>query len=191
MRQLLPEAWENPVFLGLSEIKIDYENKLFKSGEYQIKEGDVITIDGGSGKVMLGKVPTVKPDISGDFSKLMSWADQYRKLKVRTNSETPTDTKIARDFGAEGIGLCRTEHMFFDEKRIISVRQMILSKTLDDRKKALSKLLPYQRNDFIEIFKIMKGLPVTVRLLDPPLHEFLPKTEKDIEDIAKELNISQ
>jgi len=179
-----------PCVSGSSEIKIDYENKLFKSDDHEIKEGDVITIDGGSGKVMLGKVPTVKPDISEDFSKIMSWADQYRKLKVRTNSETPADTKIARDFGAEGIGLCRTEHMFFDEKRIISVRQMILSKTLDDRKEALAKLLPYQRNDFIEIFKIMNGLPVTVRLLDPPLHEFLPKTDKDIDDVAKELNMS-
>jgi pyruvate,orthophosphate dikinase len=139
---------------------------------------------------MLGKVPTVKPDMSADFSKIMNWADKYRKLKVRTNSETPADTKIAREFGAEGIGLCRTEHMFFDEKRIISVRQMILSKTLEDRKKALTKLLPYQRNDFIEIFKIMNGLPVTVRLLDPPLHEFLPKTDKDNDDVAKELNIS-
>ena len=179
-----------PCVSGSNEIKIDYENKIFKSDKYTIKEGDVITIDGGSGKVMLGEVPTVKPDISGDFSKLMNWADQIRKLKVRTNSETPSDTKIARDFGAEGIGLCRTEHMFFDEKRIISVRQMILSKTLNDRKEALAKLLPYQRNDFIEIFKIMNGLPVTVRLLDPPLHEFLPKTEKDINDIAKELNIT-
>ena len=179
-----------PCVSGSSKIKIDYEKKIFKSGEYQIKEGDIITIDGGSGKVMLGEVRTVKPDISKDFSKLMNWADQYRKLKIRTNSETPTDTKIARDFGAEGIGLCRTEHMFFDEKRIISVREMILSKTLDDRKEALTKLLPYQRNDFIKIFKIMNGLPVTVRLLDPPLHEFLPKTEKDVEDIAKELNIS-
>jgi len=179
-----------PCVSGSSEIKIDYEKKEFKSGDQVIKEGEIITIDGASGKVMLGKVPTVKPDISGDFSKVMLWADRVRKLKVRTNSETPADTKIARDFGAEGIGLCRTEHMFFDEKRIISVRQMILSKTLEDRKEALSKLLPYQRNDFIEIFKIMKGLPVTVRLLDPPLHEFLPKTEKDIEDIAKELNIT-
>ena len=179
-----------PCVSGSNEIKIDYENKIFISGEYKIKEGDVITIDGGSGKVMLGEVPTVKPDISGDFSKIMSWADQYRKLKVRTNSETPADTKIARDFGAEGIGLCRTEHMFFDEKRIISVRQMILSKTLDDRKEALTKLLPYQKNDFVEIFKIMNGLPVTVRLLDPPLHEFLPKTDKDIDDIAKGLNMS-
>jgi len=179
-----------PCVSGSSEIKIDYENKLFKSGNYVIKAGEIITIDGGSGKVMLGKVPTVKPNMSGDFSKIMTWADKYRKLKVRANSETPADTKIAREFGAEGIGLCRTEHMFFDEKRIISVRQMILSKTLDDRKEALAKLLPYQRNDFIEIFKIMNGLPVTVRLLDPPLHEFLPKTDKDIDDIAKELNIS-
>ncbi len=180
-----------PCVSGSSEVKINYTNKIFKSGEYEIKEGDIITIDGGSGKVMLGKVPTVKPDISGDFSKIMSWSDKFRKLKVRTNSETPADTKIARDFGAEGIGLCRTEHMFFDEKRIISVRQMILSKTLEDRKEALTKLLPYQKNDFIEIFKIMNGLPVTVRLLDPPLHEFLPKTDKDIDAIAKELNLSQ
>ena len=179
-----------PCVSGSSEIEIDYENKLFKAGNFKIKEGDVITIDGGSGKVMLGEVSTVKPDISGDFSKLMNWADQYRKLKVRTNSETPADTKTARDFGAEGIGLCRTEHMFFDEKRIISVRQMILSKTPEDRKKALAKLLPYQKSDFFEIFKIMNGLPVTVRLLDPPLHEFLPKTDKDIDDVAKELNIS-
>jgi len=179
-----------PCVSGSNEIKIDYENKKFSSGEYMVKEGDVITIDGGTGKVMLGEVPTVKPDMSGDFLTLMKWADSYRKLKVRSNSETPADTKIARDFGAEGIGLCRTEHMFFDEKRIISVREMILSNTKEDRKKALTKLLPYQKNDFIEIFKIMSGLPVTVRLLDPPLHEFLPKTDKDIDDIAKELNIT-
>ena len=179
-----------PCISGSNEIKIDYENKLFKSGKHEIKEGDLITIDGGSGKVMLGKVPTVKTETSKEFSKLMGWADKFRKLKIRTNSETPSDTKIAREFGAEGIGLCRTEHMFFDEKRIISVRQMILSKTLEDRKHSIAKILPYQRGDFVEIFKIMKGLPVTVRLLDPPLHEFLPKTDKDIEDIAKELNIS-
>ena len=179
-----------PCVSGCSEIKIDYGKKLFKSGNIEIKEGDIITIDGGNGKVMLGKVPTVKPNISKDFSKLMGWADNYRKLKVRTNSETPLDTKIARDFGAEGIGLCRTEHMFFAEKRIISVREMILSKTREDREKALTKLLPYQKSDFFEIFKIMSGLPVTVRLLDPPLHEFLPKTEKDIDDITKGLNIS-
>ena len=158
-----------PCVSGSSEIKIDYENKLFKSGNFEVKEGDIITLDGGSGKVMLGEVPTVKPDVSGDFSKLMNWADKIRKLKIRTNSETPLDTKTARDFGAEGIGLCRTEHMFFDEERILSVREMILSKTTEDRNKALKKLLPHQKNDFIEIFKIMSGLPVTVRLLDPCL----------------------
>ena len=179
-----------PCVSGSNEIKVDYENKQFVSNGFKVKEGDVITIDGGAGKVMLGKVPTVKPNISGDFSILMNWADRYRKLKVRTNSETPADTKIARDFGAEGIGLCRTEHMFFDERRIISVREMILSNTREDRQKALAKLLPYQKSDFVEIFKIMNGLPVTVRLLDPPLHEFLPKTDKDMSDIAKELNIS-
>ena len=115
----------------------------------------------------------------------MSWADSFRKLKVRTNSETPLDSKIARDFGAEGIGLCRTEHMFFDEERILSVREMILSKSKEDRAKALSKLLPHQKKDFIEIFKIMNGFPVTVRFLDPPLHEFLPKSENEIEDVSK------
>jgi pyruvate,orthophosphate dikinase len=126
----------------------------------------------------------VKPEISGDFSKLMSWADSFRKLNVRTNSETPKDTKTAKDFGAEGIGLCRTEHMFFDEERILSVREMILSKTKEDRSKALDKLLPHQKKDFVEIFKIMSGLPVTVRLLDPPLHEFLPRTIKEISEVA-------
>ena len=174
-----------PCVSGSSEIDINYESKIFKTASIEVKEGDIITIDGSTGRIILGDVPTVKPEISGDFSKLMSWADGFRKLNVRTNSETPLDTKTARDFGAEGIGLCRTEHMFFDEERILSVREMILSKTIEARNKALSKLLPHQRKDFIEIFKIMNGLPVTVRLLDPPLHEFLPKTEKEINDVAK------
>ena len=178
-----------PCVSGSAEINIDYESKEFKVGDLVIKEGDTITIDGGSGKVMEGIVPTVKPDISGYFSTIMKWADDFRKLKIRTNSETPQDTKIARSFGAEGIGLCRTEHMFFEEERILSVRQMIVSKDLDGRRIALEKLLPYQKNDFKEIFKIMKGLPVTVRLLDPPLHEFLPKTDKDMEDLARSLNL--
>jgi len=178
-----------PCVSGSSEIDINYENKIFKTSNFEVKEGDIITIDGSTGRVILGKVPTVKPEISGDFSKLMSWADDFRKLKVRTNAETPTDTKTARDFGAEGIGLCRTEHMFFDEDRILSVREMILSKTKEDRNKALAKLLPYQKKDFIEIFKIMNGLPVTVRLLDPPLHEFLPKNEKEINDVSKALDL--
>ena len=179
-----------PCVSGSSEIEIDYEKKIFKTSKKEIIEGEVITIDGSTGRIILGEVATIKPEISGDFSKIMSWADGYRKLKVRTNAETPLDTKTARDFGAEGIGLCRTEHMFFDEDRILSVREMILSKTLDDRSKALEKLLPHQKNDFIEIFKIMNGLPVTVRLLDPPLHEFLPKNEKEIKDVAEVTNLS-
>ena len=179
-----------PCVSGSSEIEIDYQKKIFKTSKQEIKEGDIITIDGSTGRIILGEVATIKPEISGDFSKIMSWADGYRKLKVRTNAETPLDTKTARDFGAEGIGLCRTEHMFFDEDRILSVREMILSKTLDDRSKALEKLLPHQKNDFIEIFKIMNGLPVTVRLLDPPLHEFLPKNEKEIKDVAEATNLS-
>jgi len=178
-----------PCVSGSGEINIDYETKEFKVGDLSIKEGEVITIDGGTGRVMKGLVPTVKPDISGYFSTIMKWSDEFRKLKIRTNAETPQDTKMARNFGAEGIGLCRTEHMFFDDERILSVRQMILSKSLDDRKIALEKLLPHQKNDFKEIFKIMKGLPVTVRLLDPPLHEFLPKTDKDMEEVARSLNL--
>jgi len=179
-----------PCVSGSSEIEIDYENNLFKANGHEIKEGDLITIDGSRGRIILGEVKTVKPEISDNFSKLMSWADSFRKLKVRTNSETPLDSKIARDFGAEGIGLCRTEHMFFDEERILSVREMILSKSKEDRASALNKLLPHQKKDFIEIFKIMNGLPVTVRLLDPPLHEFLPKSAIEIEDVSKSLNLS-
>jgi pyruvate,orthophosphate dikinase len=179
-----------PCVSGSSEIEIDYKNNLFKANGHEIKEGDVVTIDGSTGRIILGEVKTVKPEISGDFSKLMSWADNFRKLKVRTNSETPLDSKIARDFGAEGIGLCRTEHMFFDEERILSVREMILSRSKEDRASALNKLLPHQKKDFIEIFKIMNGLPVTVRLLDPPLHEFLPKSDNEIVDVSKSLNLS-
>jgi len=178
-----------PCVSGSNEINIDYDTKEFKAGEEIIKEGDVITIDGGSGKVMKGLVQTVQPEISGYFSTIMKWADQFRKLKVRTNAETEKDSKTAREFGAEGIGLCRTEHMFFDEERILSVRQMILSKSRSDRDDALRKLLPHQKNDFKKIFKVMSDLPVTVRLLDPPLHEFLPKTEKDIEEVARSLNL--
>jgi len=180
-----------PCVSGSTEIDISYEEKIFKTSSVTIKEGDVITIDGSTGRIILGEVSTIKPEISGDFSKLMSWADEFRKLKIRTNSETPLDTKAARDFGAEGIGLCRTEHMFFDEERILSVREMILSKTKEDRNKALNKLLPHQKKDFIEIFKIMGGLPVTVRLLDPPLHEFLPKNEKEVKDVSNALDLSE
>lgn len=174
---------------GAGNIKIDYTNKLFKVENIEVKEGDIITIDGSTGEVMLGEVKTINPEISGDFSEIMKWADEVRTLKIRANAETPLDSRTARGFGAEGIGLCRTEHMFFDEERILYVRQMILSKTKEDRLKALEKILPFQRKDFVEIFTIMKGLPVTVRLLDPPLHEFLPKTEKEIDIVAKSLKI--
>tara|TARA_B100000989_G_scaffold142182_2_gene105850 strand:- start:379 stop:3045 length:2667 start_codon:yes stop_codon:yes gene_type:complete len=180
-----------PCVSGSGSIQIDYQTKTFKVGERVFKEGDIITIDGSSGEVILGEVRKIKPDISGDFSKIMAWADKTRVMQVRTNSETPVDTKVAREFGAEGIGLCRTEHMFFDEERILYVRQMILSKSKEDRSNALNNILPFQRKDFKEIFTIMKGLPVTIRLLDPPLHEFLPKSQKEISAVATSLNITE
>ena len=142
-------------------------------------------IDGSTGEVMKARSPRRKPKLSGDFGTIMKWADKYRTLKVRTNADTPDDAKRARDFGAEGIGLCRTEHMFFDRDRIAAMREMILADNVDERKKALAKLLPYQREDFVGIFKAMKGLPVTIRLLDPPLHEFLPHDEKARTKLAK------
>ena len=179
-----------PCVSGSSEITIDYKNKLFRSGKIIVFEGDTITIDGTSGEIMLGTVPTVQPKISGYFSTIMNWSSEFKKLKIRTNAETEQDSYIAREFGAEGIGLCRTEHMFFDQERILSVREMILSKTKEDRNIALTKLLPYQKNDFKKIFIVMCGLPVTIRLLDPPLHEFLPRTEKEIEEMANPLKIS-
>ncbi len=178
-----------PCVSGSSEITIDYKAKQFKAGNVTVKEGETITIDGTSGEVILGTVPTVQPKISGYFSTVMSWSDQFRKLNIRTNAETEKDSKVAREFGAEGIGLCRTEHMFFDQERILSVREMILSKSKEDRNKALAKLLPHQKNDFKKIFKVMNGLPVTIRLLDPPLHEFLPKTDKEIEEVANSLGM--
>ena len=178
-----------PCVSGSSEITIDYKAKQFRAGNVTVKEGETITIDGTSGEVILGTVPTVQPKISGYFSTVMSWSDQFRKLNIRTNAETEKDSKVAREFGAEGIGLCRTEHMFFDQERILSVREMILSKSKEDRNKALAKLLPHQKNDFKKIFKVMNGLPVTIRLLDPPLHEFLPKTDKEIEEVANSLGM--
>ena len=180
-----------PCVSGAGTIQIDYEKKLFRVNSREVREGDIITLDGSTGEVMIGEVTTIKPDISGDFSTIMAWADKTRVLKIRANAETPLDSKVARDFGAEGIGLCRTEHMFFDEERILYVRQMILSKNTEDRSKALKNILPFQKKDFVAIFKTMRGLPVTVRLLDPPLHEFLPKSKKEITIVAKSLNISE
>ncbi|MBN9542929.1 MAG: pyruvate, phosphate dikinase [Alphaproteobacteria bacterium] len=169
---------------GASKINIDYKKSIMTVGDKVIKEGDMITINGSNGEVILGEVPTVKPDLSDNFQKIMSWADSIRKLKVRTNAETPQDVEVARQFGAEGIGLCRTEHMFFQPDRIIAIREMIIAENQEDRRKALSKLMPMQQQDFEKIFTVMDGLPVTIRLLDPPLHEFLPNKEEEFEQVA-------
>ena len=175
---------------GCGDIKIDYEKQQLttKSGQL-IKRGDEITLNGTTGEVMLGVVPKIQPAVSGDFATFMGWADQFRRLKVRTNADTPRDAKVARDFGAEGIGLCRTEHMFFEGERIQAVREMILADDLEGRKRALDKILPMQKGDFIGLFREMKGLPVTIRLLDPPLHEFLPQTDDDISELANAVGI--
>ena len=174
-----------PCVAGVGELKIDAERRAMSVGEQRLEEGDVITIDGASGEVMAGAVPTVEPELSAAFEIYMQWADHSRRLRVRANAETPADARTARAFGAEGIGLCRTEHMFFDAERIATVREMILAVDEDGRRAALSRLLPMQRADFASLFEIMAGLPVTVRLLDPPLHEFLPRTEDEIAGLAK------
>ncbi|MFO7983458.1 MAG: pyruvate, phosphate dikinase [Desulfuromonadales bacterium] len=175
---------------GCSEIKVDYNTLQFTTADGQtFKKGDVITLDGSTGEVMRGEVPTVKPEMSGDFATLMGWVDNFRKLKVRTNADTPTDSRVAREFGAEGIGLCRTEHMFFEADRIMAVREMILAADLEGRQKALTKIIPMQKGDFLGIFREMKGLPVTIRLLDPPLHEFLPHGEGELENLAKSMGV--
>ena len=175
---------------GCESVVVMEKAKMFKVGDIEVKEGDLITIDGTAGEVFLGKVPTMEAELSGDFGKLMTWADKYRTMGVRTNADTPKDAQVAREFGAEGIGLCRTEHMFFEEDRIFAIRQMIISDTLEQREAALEKIFPMQKNDFKQLFEIMTGLPVKIRLLDPPLHEFVPKEDKDIEALAKEMGIS-
>ncbi|MBI2463505.1 pyruvate, phosphate dikinase [Candidatus Peregrinibacteria bacterium] len=175
---------------GCSDITVSKTKKQFSVEGITIQEGDIITLDGSTGEVILGEVATLEPTLTGDFRVLMKWADTFRSLKVRANADTPIDAKKALEFGAEGIGLCRTEHMFFNEERIKIMREMILSTTEIARRKALSKLLPFQKGDFMEIFRVMDGLPVTIRLLDPPLHEFMPEKEEHIEALAKEMNIS-
>ncbi len=175
--------------VGAEEITVDYEKEEFRVKDLVVKKGEVITLNGTTGEVFHGELKTIPAQISGEFEELMKWADEVRDLKVRVNADTPEDAKQGRDFGAEGIGLCRTEHMFFKEERIPVVREMILAKTDQERKRALEKLLPMQREDFIEIFKVMEGLPVNIRLLDPPLHEFLPKTEEEFERTAKEMGL--
>jgi len=174
-----------PCVSGAGSLRIDPKARTMTASGQVVHEGDLITIDGSTGEVMLGAVPTAPPEVSGDFATLMEWADAVRTMGVRANAETPLDAKTAREFGAEGIGLCRTEHMFFEPSRIIAVREMILAPDEAGRRAALAKLLPYQRQDFVELFEIMHGLPVTVRLLDPPLHEFLPHTEAEMAEVAK------
>jgi pyruvate, orthophosphate dikinase len=176
---------------GCSDITVDYAGECFTARNgVVVKKGDTITLDGSNGEVILGEVATIPMQLTGDFSTLMTWADSFRTMKVRTNADTPHDARVAREFGAEGIGLCRTEHMFFDAERIAAVREMILSEELEGRERALAKIMPMQKGDFIGIFREMKGLPVTIRLLDPPLHEFLPQEEKDIEDLARTMKVT-
>ena len=178
-----------PCVCGAGNLQIDAEAGVFRVGDREIKKGEIITVDGAEGEVLFGEVEMQQPDLSGDFGLLMGWADKVRKLNVRTNAETPADVKVAKEFGAEGIGLCRTEHMFFDAERIPVVRSMILAGTKDGREAALEKLLPMQRSDFEEIFRIMGDLPCTIRLLDPPLHEFMPHTDAEMEEVAQSSGI--
>jgi pyruvate,orthophosphate dikinase len=179
-----------PCVAGAGELRVDYKSGVMRVREHELAEGDVITIDGATGEVMLGEVPTIQPELSGDFGTLMGWADALRNMGVRANAETPLDAETARRFGAEGIGLSRTEHMFFDAGRIVAVREMILADSSEGRRKALDKILPMQRQDFVELFRIMKGLPVTVRLLDPPLNEFLPHQDAEMEEVAEAAGVS-
>jgi len=174
---------------GCGEIQIDSDAKQFRVGPISIREGDWITLDGSKGEVMMGKLPTVQPELTDEFGTLMGWVDETRKLHVRTNADTPTDAEVARKFGAEGIGLCRTEHMFFEGERIDAVREMILASDLEGRKKALHKILPMQKGDFKGIFRVMNGYPVTIRLLDPPLHEFLPNTDEEVRDLSNKIGV--
>jgi len=176
-----------PCVSGAGMLRVDYASGTLTTGGVTLKRGDVVTIDGSTGEVLLGRVAMLQPELSGDFANLMEWADVSRRMKVRTNAETPADARTAREFGAEGIGLCRTEHMFFEEGRIIAVREMILADDEAGRRAALAKILPMQRNDFVELFEIMAGLPVTIRLLDPPLHEFLPHEEGELAEVAASL----
>ena len=179
-----------PCVAGAGGINVDERSRTISSGGVTLREGDTITLDGSTGEVFVGEVRTVEPALSGEFSELMGWADEIRRMGVRANAETPLDAETARRFGAEGIGLCRTEHMFFDPARIGAMRQMIMSDNEAGRRTALAKLLPFQRQDFIDLFRIMAGLPVTIRLLDPPLHEFLPRSETEIEEVARGLGVS-
>jgi pyruvate,orthophosphate dikinase len=182
---VVARGWGIPCVSGAGDIAIDLKNRNFSVRGKVFNEGEIVTIDGSTGEVLAGSVKMIEPELTGDFAALMVWADQVRRLKVRANAETPLDARTARQFGAEGIGLCRTEHMFFDEHRIAAVREMILADDEAGRRAALAKIAPFQKTDFVELFTIMEGLPVTIRLLDPPLHEFLPHSEEDLAAVAE------
>lgn len=186
---VVARGWGKPCVSGAGALRIDAKAGTVTAGQRTLRKGDIITIDGGTGQVLVGKVAMLQPELSGEFATLMEWADKVRRMRVRANAETPNDARQARQFGAEGIGLCRTEHMFFEEGRIIAMREMILADNETGRRHALAKLLPMQRDDFRQLFAIMHGLPVTIRLLDPPLHEFLPRTEAEIEDVAASMGV--
>jgi pyruvate, orthophosphate dikinase len=179
-----------PCVSGAGGLRVNYARRELSAGSHTLRAGDTITIDGTSGQVLLGRVAMLEPELSSEFNTLMRWADDFRRLAVRANADTPADARMARNFGAEGIGLCRTEHMFFDEARILAMREMILADDEKGRRAALAKLLPMQRDDFTELFEIMQGLPVTIRLLDPPLHEFLPHTDEEVAEVAKAMGMS-
>src|SRR5690606_7735693 len=188
---VVARGWGRCCVAGAGDILIDEKARKIKIGDKTYTHKDVLSIDGSTGEVMAGDVATQSPKLSGDFSTVMKWADKYRTMDVRTNADTPEDAKRAREFGAQGIGLCRTEHMFFEGERIMAMREMILANNEADRRKALKKLLPLQRKDFVGIFTAMKGLPVTVRLLDPPLHEFLPHDDKSQAEMASRLGVKR
>ena len=180
-----------PCITGASALKIDSVNRIISIDGKTITEQDIITVDGSRGEILKGEIGTIPPDLTGDFGTLMNWADSYRHLRIRANAETPKDSLVSLGFGAEGIGLCRTEHMFFESDRIIAMREMILAHTLEERRTAIQKLLPMQREDFLELFRIMEGRPITIRLLDPPLHEFLPRSESEISELAESTGVTQ
>jgi pyruvate, orthophosphate dikinase len=187
---VVARGWGKPCVAGCGDIIINYKNKSLTNGRITVKEGEWMSINGSTGEVILGEQELVEPELSGDFARYMAWADEFRTMMVRTNADTPADSEKALTFGAEGIGLCRTEHMFFEGDRIKSIRKMILASSVKERKAALRELLPYQKDDFRGIFRAMAGRPVTIRLLDPPLHEFLPHDEDGQKEMANNLNVS-
>lgn len=188
---VVARGWGKPCVAGCGDIRVNYEKRIFTNGKTEVHEGDWISMNGSTGEVILGKQELTEPEISGHFRNFMEWVDANRRLNVRANADNPEDATQAREFGAEGIGLCRTEHMFFKEGRVEIVREMIMAQNEEERRAALDKLLPMQRGDFFGIFKAMKGLPVTIRLLDPPLHEFLPNTKQEIHEMAQRLGLSE